>query len=183
MPTILFRLLLFLNTYLPIIPVFCLLYWYSNRILAYVLTGVGVILLIPTYLYFKNLVPRMSSSCQTVKEVQRHDSDMLNYIAAYLLPFLTFSLTSWNQIVALLLTLAILGYIYAVSTMIAINPTLQIFFHYHLYDVVLEGKEGDHFSLLTQRNILTSKSRIRVYDIGDGTLIEQKDEQKERKNV
>jgi hypothetical protein len=175
MPTIPFRLLLFLSTYLPIIPVFCLLYWNSNRVLAIVLIVVGLFLFTLTFVYFKILVPRMNSTTVTVNEVQGRDSDMLNYIAAYLLPFLTFSLTSWNEIAALLLTLGILGYIYAVSTMIAINPTLQVIFQYHLFDVVIEGKEGDHFSLLAQRNRLTSKSSIAVFDIGNGVLIEQKE--------
>lgn len=87
----------------------------------------------------------------------------MGYIASYIVPFVSFSLNGWRQLVALGIFILILGTIYINSEdMLRVNPVFNLF-GYRLYEVTsAQGK--DSFALITRDDIKSgdSKSLIKV---------------------
>jgi hypothetical protein len=172
MANLVFRTFLFFSSYLPLVPVFCLLYWDAQPRRSVILLVAGLVVLALVSVYLKLVVPKINTVPVRVREVQARDIDTMSYIAAYILPFLTFTLDSWKQILAIVFTFAIFGFLYVNSSMISINPTLNLLFRYHLYDIVVEGKEDEHFFLLSHRKRLPGSTLMEVVDLGVGILVE-----------
>jgi hypothetical protein len=173
-PNRLVRILLFCSSYLPMVPLFCLLYWDAHPRWAIGLIIFGVFVLGVNFFYFGILVPSMNTTTIRVSEVQDRSSDLMAYLASYILPFVSFTLDTWKQILAILFTLCLFGYVYVSSMMIHINPTLHILFGLHLYDVTIEGRQNQHFSLLARHRPLASNQDLWVIDVGYGIFIEKK---------
>jgi len=95
----------------------------------------------------------------------------MGYIASYIVPFVTFSLNGWRQLVALAIFIVILGIVYIYSEdMIRINPMFNLF-GYRLYEVtVAQGK--DSFALITHRRIKCGDS-VLLTKVENGIFWEQ----------
>lgn len=173
MANVLVRILLFGSSYLLIFPILMLLYWDRQPVGAALLGVAGLVLLGVTLWYFGRAVPSKSSSTVTVKQMQGRDADALSYMTGYLFPLLSVVLANWKQFVALLLTLAIVGFVYVNSRMIYINPTLTVLFRLHLHEIAIEGREEMRFLLLTRRRQPVFQVPITVVELGNGILLEK----------
>ena len=122
----LIRSLLFGSSYLPMFPILILLHWDAHFAWAIALGAVGLILLVFTLWFFGWQVRTMNTSSVTISEIAGHDSDTMSYIATYLFPLLSATLDTWKELLALVLTFAIVGFVYVNSHMIYINPTLSL---------------------------------------------------------
>ena len=176
MPRLPVRLLLFVSSYFPLTIILCIFLLDPQRpwdigghVAAVVILGVGIAGLIILWLYIKRIAPGKVAFHEKITDFQRHDSDVMSYIASYIVPFVTFPLQEWQQISALIIFLLILLAIYVSSNMIYINPMLTIF-GYHLYEVKIESSEASHY-LVSNKHVVRGKL-IRVVKIGDEAFLE-----------
>jgi len=105
-----------------------------------------------------------------VASITRLDSESLNYIVAYVIPFLAIPYAQDSQGIALLIFFVVLAILFVKSNMLHINPMLNLV-GYHLYKVTNE--EGIEFPLITRRRILRGE-RLSVIKLGDEILLEKR---------
>ena len=170
MPTVLIRCMLFLSSYFPLALIFFLLFVEEQPVWAIIVLLVGLSGLITMVLYFFQLAPRLSSIQGKITALQRHDGDVMGYIASYLIPFVAIPFGGWQQGAALLIFVIVLGIVYVNSNMIHINPMLNLL-GYHVYEITLENSETSH-ALITRRHIAKNET-IHLIDIGDGIFLDK----------
>ncbi len=170
MPTVLIRSMLFLSSYFPLTLIFFFLFVEQQPIWAIVVLIIGLSGLISMVLYFFQFAPRLGSIQERITGLQRRDGDVMGYIASYLLPFVAIPFSGWQQGVALLIFVIVLGIVYVNSNMIHINPMLNLF-GYHVYEITFEHSEAPH-SLITRRRIAKNET-IHLVDIGDGIFLDK----------
>jgi len=175
MPSLPVRLLLFISSYFPLAVILCIFLldpqhpWViAGHLSSVVILGVGIAGLIILFLYVKLIAPGKVSFHERITDLQRHDGDVMSYIASYVVPFVTFPLGGWQQISALVIFLLLLLVIYVSSNMIYINPMLTIL-GYHLYEVKLENSDASHY-LISNKHVVRDKI-IRVVKIGDEAIL------------
>jgi hypothetical protein len=168
MPSLFVRCLLFISSYFPLTVIFGILLWEKHLLWAIIILLIGISGLIVLFLYFALIAPRRAKSHETVTELDRHDGDVLSYVASYLVPFVSLDLTG-AQVWAVIVFLAVLLIIYVNSNMIYINPMLNIL-GYHLYEIKI-AKNETSFYLLTRQHI-GRRSVVHVARIGDTTFLQ-----------
>lgn len=94
----------------------------------------------------------------------------MGYIVTYIIPFLAFAFSEWQQAVALAAFFVMLGFLYVNSDLIHINPTFN-FFGYRLYDVTLE--DGSAYSLIARGKVHRG-SILQLIRNGDEVLLEKR---------
>src|ERR1700736_4856471 len=171
MPTLLVRCMLFLSSYFPLALIFFLLFLGKQPIWAIVTLAVGLAGLIIMVLYFLQFAPRLGSFQTKVTGMQRRDADVMSYIASYLIPFVAIPFGGWQQTVALLVFIGVLGIVYVNSNMIQVNPMLNLF-GYHLYEITVEKSQVPH-SFITHNRVALGQT-IHIIDIGDGIFLEKR---------
>ncbi len=170
MPTVLIRCMLFLSSYFPLALIFFVLFVEQQPVWAMIVLIIGLSGFITMALYFFQFAPQLSSIQERITGLQRHDGDVMGYIASYLIPFVAIPFGGWQQGVALLIFVIVLGIVYVNSNMIHINPMLNLL-GYHVYEITLEHSETSH-SLITHRRI-TKNEMIHLIDIGDGIFLDK----------
>lgn len=76
---------------------------------------------------------KLSGTKVKIKDVKNRNSDAINYIATYLIPFLFQEYTAFPDILSIIILLVVMYFIYTNSSLLLINPTLNLF--YSLYEV------------------------------------------------
>ena len=170
MPTVLIRSMLFLSSYFPLALIFFFLFVEQRPIWSIAVLAISLSGLVIMGLYFFYFAPRLGSIQQRITALQRRDGDVMGYIASYLLPFVAIPFGGWQQAVALLIFVVVLGIVYVNSNMIHINPMLNLI-GYHVYEITLEHSEAPH-SLITRRRIGAGEA-IHLIDIGDGIFLDK----------
>ncbi len=170
MPTILIRGMLFLSSYFPLTLIFFFLFVEQHPIWALVILAIGLSGLIIMFLYFFQFAPKLGSIQEKITGLQRRDGDVMGYIASYLLPFVAIPFGGWQQGVALLIFVVVLGIVYVNSNMIHVNPMLNLI-GYHIYEITLEQGDMPH-SLITRHRIAPGET-IHLIDIGDGIFLDK----------
>ena len=168
MPSLFVRCLLFISSYFPLTLIFGILLWEKHVLLALIILFIGISGFVILLVYFYLIAPRRAKFHETVTELDRHDGDVLSYVASYLVPFVSLDLTG-TQLWAVVVFLAVLLIIYVNSNMIYINPMLNIL-GFHLYEVKIAKNETAFYLLTRQRVGL--RSVIHVARIGDTTFLQ-----------
>jgi hypothetical protein len=169
MPNVPTRIMLFLCSYLPLSLIFFLLFLDNSVPLASLSLLAGISGLIWTLLYLKE-ANKLVPSREEVAEVSKRDSEVVGYIAGYLVPFVTIPFESLAQALALGVFVLVICFIYVNSNMIYLNPTLGLL-GYRLYEVTLEGG-GTHF-LVTRSRVVRSQV-LYVVKNGENILLEKR---------
>jgi len=164
MPSILSRVLLFLSSYFPLNLIFFFLLWppNQNRLLAIIFLATGICGIAGLIIYYVVVLAQKAKVQIKVDELQRKDGEVINYIAAYAIPFVVLPIDHIEKILALITFFAVLGILYVQSNMIHINPMLNLI-GFHLYDVKLES--GSSRFLVTRRSLARGDTP-RVVDAG-----------------
>ncbi len=170
MPTVLIRGMLFLSSYFPLALIFFFLFIEQQPVWAIIVLAISLSGLIIMVLYFFQFAPKLGAIQERITGLQRRDGDVMGYIASYLLPFVAIPFGGWQQGVALLIFVVVLGIVYVNSNMIHINPMLNLI-GYHVYEITLEHSEAPH-SLITRRRIAAGET-IHLIDIGDGIFLDK----------
>ena len=175
--SMLFRWILFFSSYFPVIIIYALLTWDKKplsilgiSVWTLAFFGFALFVLIVTLIYFQPFASRRNPQQLAVSEVQGRDPDVMSYIATYLLPFVTFSLETWQQQIAIAIFVFVIGFIYVRSNMIYINPML-ILFGLHVYEVT-EKDTKEHFFVLSQKRVRHG-SIVNVVNLRRGVLLEK----------
>ena len=171
MPTLVIRVMLFLSSYFPLALIFFVLYVVQHPLWAIAILILGLAGLVVLLLYFLRFAPRLGSFQEKITGMQRRDADVMSYVASYLIPFVAIPFGGWQQAVALLLFMGVLGIVYVNSNMIQVNPMLNLF-GYHLYEITVERSQVPH-SFITHNRVALG-SVIHIIDIGDGIFLEKR---------
>lgn len=105
----------------------------------------------------------------TLSRISPKGAEALNYIATYIIPFVSFSTQKLNDVVAIGLLLMVLGLVYVQSNLIHINPMLSAF-GYGVFEV--ETSNGLHLFLVSRTASVRRRSSIRVVRLSDSVYLE-----------
>lgn len=171
MPRIWVRIMLFISSYYPLTVIFALLNWNNHTKWSLGIVAIGTICLVFTAFYLFILPGMQAEMRLTVRTVERRDSDVLNYFAAYIIPFVTIPFDQWQIGVAVLILIGVLCIIYVNSNLIAVNPMLNLI-GFHLYAVGFANDEENYF-VLSRRNIVRNVP-LSVVRIGEDIYLARK---------
>ncbi len=172
MPNLFLRCMLFVSSYFPLTVIIWILTFNQQPIFAWFVLGIGTVGLLAMLLFFFKIVPSIAPIQDKVISRQAHGADVMGYIASYIIPFVTFPLSGWQQITAMSVFMFILGVIYVNSEdMLRINPTLNLV-GMQLYEVASEQSK-EPYALITYRHIKNGDI-LRMVSIGNGIYVEKK---------
>lgn len=126
------------------------------------LMGVGLFFLVLT---MRNLErQQLKGFPVAIKEVRNRNAESISYIGTYIIPFLFEDYSSLFSVVALTILLVVIYFIYINSTLLLINPLLNL--KYSLYEVDFVNIHGGEVLQDRPRNgmILTSERMLEEDD-------------------
>jgi hypothetical protein len=168
MPSTLVKTLLFLSSYFPLFAILSLLSFEKNRFAAYTFAAIGIVSWVTLEIYLWYARTKINPEVITIRTAQRRDAEVLNYIVAYLIPFMADFSKPAIDLAALAIFFVVIGFLYVTSNMIHINPLLNIR-GYHLFEVTLA--DGTSHSLLTKSRLRTGMTTKAVL-IGESVFLE-----------
>ena len=169
MPSLPFKVLLFLSSYFPLFTMLALLSWDKGKCnVAIGFAVIGIVGLLGLEIYLRYVRLKLQPESLQVKKADRKDAEVLGYIVTYLIPFLADFSKSPVELAALGLFFVVIGFVHINSNMIHINPMLHAR-GYHLYEV--EGDDGNTYTLLT-KNKVRANSTHRCVVIGEHIFLE-----------
>jgi hypothetical protein len=169
MPSLPFKILLFLSSYFPLFAILTLLSFNKNQIAAYTFAFLGAISWSGMELYLWYVRNKVNPETIRVSSCKRCDSEILSYIVTYLIPFMVDFSKPPLELAALGIFFVMVGFLYVNSNMIHINPMLS-FRGYHLFEVTLP--DGSLRSLLSKGKV-RQNTEVQVVVIGDDLYIEK----------
>ena len=95
------------------------------------------------------------------------NSDVMNYIVTYLIPFLSFNFDKTNQILAFFILIIVLAIVYIHSSIFYINPIL-IVAGYKIYQI------NDKYTVITKLTIIPDK-KLKLYRIHENVYVGDED--------
>jgi hypothetical protein len=172
MPTLRTRILFFLSSYVPLFVIIGILVFQKNWIAATVIFFLSACftfaLWFYVHYYYRHTHKRGFSKLRAYRS---RDSEAMSYIASYIVPFATFPLDGWTQILALTVFLGVLLMLYVNSNMIYVNPLLNVV-GYHLYEIEVEYSDHSRYYLARKR--LARDEMIYYVEISSDVWLEAK---------
>lgn len=99
----------------------------------------------------------------TVRRAKPRDTEVLSYIAGYLVPFFGLDLSQPDDWVTLGAFLLVLGVVYVNSSLVLVNPLLSLA-RYRAWDIV---DSHDHEYLLVTRHVPTPNEVLKPMKVGE----------------
>jgi hypothetical protein len=141
MPSIVSRIVLFLSSYVPLFLILGFLARSHGKMHgSWVFFAIAVILALGVWAYLRWATLRLNPTHLTAERVSDKDSEIMSYIATYLMPFLTDFSKPWIDLLPQGIFFFVIGFLYVSSNMIYINPTLT-FLRYHVFEIETEGED------------------------------------------
>lgn len=176
-PSILSKLVLFGSSAAPLLLVFGLLDtfgpgWPSATCIALC----AFFLLANGFLFYRLAKNRLGSATKsqqyTVNFSQERGSDVMGYVATYLIPFAGFDASSWRGAIALLVFVSIIGILYIRTGLYAINPVLSVC-GFKLYRSLLEINPVQERSVvvLSRVQLPQKEGSLLAHQLGPDLLI------------
>lgn len=168
MPSLFAKLLLFASSYAPLMLIFVIrdsfqsIGWNAALLLVTLSSIVGL------FIYMR-VARRLAAHDVATKRVNPRSGDALAYIVTYLIPFLSVDLIGLRNALSLVLLILLIGFLYINSTMLYVNPVLNLF-GYRTFEV--ESEDGKVSALLTRRNYIAAGETLRVRSLADYILLE-----------
>ncbi|WP_442954349.1 anti-phage protein KwaA [Paenibacillus sp. MMS18-CY102] len=106
---------------------------------------------------------RYGSYQTTVTSITAKNSDVLNYIATYLIPFVTFNTDKLNDLISFIVLMLVLTVVYVNANIFFINPLLNLF-GYHVYQI------NENSIIITKVPILVGM-KLDMYTIQDNVFL------------
>jgi hypothetical protein len=168
LPSQLGRAILFVGSHSPLLLVIALYAWEVHWIATLALVVLLVASAKLSFSYVREVEAKTSKWKETIKEVEERPTEAMNYVAAYLVPFVALPFASWKEYAAIAIFLFLLGWLYATSRMTHLNPLLRVM-RYRLFRVRWESG-GDTY-LLT-RDDREKGSVLEVVEFDDGVFLD-----------
>jgi len=148
--------MLFFSSYFPLMLIFSVLLWGTNFSWAIGILTLGIVSLAVMFLYIGRRKHIGGVSQARITGVEKRDENVVSYIASYLIPFVTFPLATPEQVVAILIFVAVLLVLYISSNMLYINPMFNLI-GWHLYEITIESDQISHY-LIARQDIRPDKT-------------------------
>ncbi len=171
MPRLFVRCMLFFSSYFPLMLIFSIFLWRTQRYWSIGLLTLGLLSLLITFLYMSRRQRKGGVSQAKITGVEKRDENVVSYIASYLIPFVTFPLDKPEQIAALVVFVVVLLILYINSNMIYINPMFNLV-GYHLYEITIDSDQMSHY-LIARQGIRPNKMLYFV-EISNNVYLEKK---------
>jgi hypothetical protein len=157
---------LFLSSYAPLWAVLA----YRNRDarLAWIILGATALLSVVVLLALMRTYRGATGPPLTVRHAKPRDTEVLSYIASYLIPFFSLDLSKPDDAITLVVFLAVLCVVYINSSMLLVNPILS-FCGYRAWDVT--DSDGHEYMLVTRRTPAPSQV-LEPLKVGDYLRVE-----------
>ena len=134
----------------------------------------GIFFLADSLLFWRlSAIKRRARVKVTLLTVQNNDSELMSYIAAYILPFIGFSSGDIRQSLAQVVFFLCVGWIYVRANLTHINPVLSLA-GLHISEVTTAG--GEQLKLLSYYPRLRPGKELMVVESGDGIALEVRGE-------
>lgn len=126
-----FKWMLFISSYTPLLAILFI------RNFDFTKSGVTLIFLVilsltilfanlSLFILLKKIVGYGTEVFKPIKVANKSD-ELMNYIVTYVIPFLNFDISKWQDIGSLLILLLLVGVIYIESNLVYINPMLSLY--------------------------------------------------------
>ena len=152
------KVFLFLSSYIPLFIILGMKN-YSN---SYILIGLSILVAISLIflIYIICKAHKMNGVYKEINSYEDKSNQFLEYIIAYIIPFLGFNLNNIIDLISVGIIFLIISVLYIKSDLIYMNPILN-FMGYNLYKV--EDKQRT-MMIITKKEIL-KRTKLRVYNI------------------
>ena len=122
---------LFLSAYLPLFLILAIKNWYD-------VTATSILFIVCLYSFVWFLIiwirKKETTDLFNVVRVENKSKDALTYLVPYIISFISFDMTKWQDLTALFILLVLLFAVYVNSDLLYINPLLALF-SYQIYQV------------------------------------------------
>jgi hypothetical protein len=171
MPRIRTEVILFMSSFSPLLIVFALLDTFMSGWVNYVvLIGLAVASNIGLALFFKYAQKRKADEV-VVKEASKRDGDAIGYFATYILPFAALAVTNWQQRLAIVVVLLVVGCLYVRAHLFYINPVLALA-GFQLFDIDIESRT---MIVISKRRFIPKDSKMDLVSLNDYIFLEKSD--------
>lgn len=152
------KIFLFLSSYAPLFLILAI----KNYMHIYFIGVMGAFILISIIFlcYIVRKASNMSGDYHEIRNIEDKSNQFLEYIIAYIIPFLGFNLESISDLVALGIIFILICVLYVRSDLIYMNPLLNLM-NYNLYKVNDSKKE----IMVISKEELNIGQKIRIYFI------------------
>ena len=152
------KIFLFLSSYIPLFIVLALKNYNHSYFITTMIITILVSISFLFYIIYKS--SKMNGEYYEIKSIEDKSNQFLEYIIAYIFPFLGFNLECIVDIISLAIIFLMIGALYIRSDMIYMNPILN-FMNYNLYKVKCDDKE---LMIITKKEIREGE-KIRIFNI------------------
>lgn len=158
--------LLFFSSYVPLILIFSIRYYKTNRYFTISGIVIAIILSIILLLVIKS-TKKLNLTGITLSKISYKSSDLLAYMFSYIFPFLNFNLERYIDMLSLGFFFIMLAIVYINLNIIYINPMLSLF-GYKIFEIADE--KNNTFVLITKMDTLIVGQNINVCNLGSNVL-------------
>lgn len=164
---------LFLSSYFPLFLIITIKN-YPNYDLIYCLIAVAIISIIVWGLIILDTRNNPGEDYK-ILNIENRTHESLNYLAPYLIAFLNFDFTKWQDITVLIIFFIIIFVVYMTSDLIYTNP-LVTFFGYKIYRIkICKSREGceqtKEIVLMISKVKIEKNTEIKLKSIDEGVYL------------
>lgn len=154
----------------------------EHSFLSIILIAMSSFGLFGLWAFMKNIRLRASANYSKVlvSDVENRSGEAISYIGTYIIPFLFNNYNGWYEILSTLFLLYVIYRIYINSSLLLINPILNI--RYALYQITYtrQGVTGEKSCMvITKNKLLEEGDTLEVYSLGQKLFIGVSDENEE----
>lgn len=134
-----------------------------------ILAGLSFFGLLGLYFLFKNVSRRTKTSGNsvTILDIDNKNSEAITYLFTYLIPFVFQDLSSVTNVFAVIILLIVTYIIYSNSSMLLINPTINIKYSIYMieYNTSTNNKKKKGM-IISKNRFLEEDDKIKIKKIG-----------------
>ncbi len=152
------KIFLFLSSYAPLFAILAIKNYLNEKFVLIML----LLILIPNFLlvFIIKKASTMSGEYYLINETDNRSDQFLEYIIAYIIPFLGFNFEVLSDIVAVTILFVLMGVLYIKNDLLYMNPTLNLM-GYSLYRI----KTDNEIMMLISKQEIFDKDKVRGYKI------------------
>lgn len=151
------KVFLFLSSYAPLFVILAIKN-YSNENLVFAML---VLILIPNFIlvFIIKKATTMSGDYYVITELENKSDQFLEYIIAYIIPFLGFNFDLLSDLIVVSMLFALMGFLYIKNDLVYMNPTMNLM-GYSLYRIRSDKKT---IMIISKKDI--NEDKVRGYEI------------------
>lgn len=165
---------LFLSAYLPFFLILTIKNWFNWFVL-----GILIFATIYSCVWFLviSTIKKETAEPYKIADIDDKTRDTLTYLIPYIIAFIGFDLSCWQNITALIILIIIVFAVYMNSDLLYFNPLLSLF-GYSIYKIKIERRSYIGEKYLQIMAISSQKMKIgdqiRVWDLSDNVFLAER---------